>query len=136
MQGHYVMYHNPERMETDCEEIQLSNTVATAKQGVANQIAGEDGIIWCVGRRWDDEAYYLYQRIDGAYPEPGDGEFPVHLVGTALLEEGEMVDISTKPYFDDVFKLLRFGVQPIDSQAVIDGFQQEFVKLIRARRKR
>ncbi|RJF70030.1 MULTISPECIES: hypothetical protein [Deinococcus] len=135
MQGHYMMYHNPERMEEDCEEAQMYERVATAKQGIANQLAAENGIIWCVGRKWDDDAFYLYQRIDGAYPEPGDAEFPVHLVGTPLFEEGEMVDISEKPYFKDVFKLLRFGVQPIDSQAVIDGFQDEFVKLVRARRK-
>lgn len=134
MQGHYVMYHNPERMDEDCEEVQMSPTVATAKQGVANQIASENGVIWCVGRKWDDEGYYLYQRIEGAFPEPGDEEFPVHLVGTPLFDEGEMVEISTKPYFRDVFKLLRYGVQPIDSQAVIDGFQDEFVKLMRARR--
>jgi hypothetical protein len=130
------MYHNPERMGVDCEEIQVSGIVATTKQGVANQIAGENGIIWCIGRRWDDEAYYLYQRIDGAYPQLGDAEFPVHLVGTPLLEEGEMVDLTGKTYFKDVFKLLHFGVQPIDSQAVIDGFQEEFVKLIHARRQR
>ncbi|WP_158679875.1 hypothetical protein [Deinococcus sp. NW-56] len=136
MQGHYVMYHNPETMGQDCEEIQLSNVVATTKQGIANQIAGENGIIWCVGRKWDDDAYYLYQRIDGAFPQPGDDEFPIHLVGTPLFEQDEMVDITDKPYFKDVFKLLRFGVQPIDSQSVLDGFQEEFLKLVRARRQR
>ncbi|RJF70021.1 hypothetical protein D3875_20225 [Deinococcus cavernae] len=86
MQGHYMMYHNPERMEEDCEEAQMYERVATAKQGIANQLAAENGIIWCVGRKWDDDAFYLYQRIDGAYPEPGDAEFPVHLVARHSLK--------------------------------------------------
>lgn len=131
------MYHNPDTMEIGCDEVADSGVVATNKEGIANQIRQEgNAILWCIGRTLEEDEediFWLYQRIESPTVEEGDGVFAIHLVGTPTFPENAsaMVDVTEKPYFPKLEKLLRFGVQRINDNALIGDLQAEFTKVWR-----
>ncbi|SEJ11667.1 hypothetical protein SAMN04488058_10446 [Deinococcus reticulitermitis] len=148
------MYHNPDMMRRSCFEAAGSGTVATSKEGVANQIASEGGVIWCIGRDCQDvpdgeggfecgesyEEFYLYERVDNPTVEPGDEFFDIYLVGTSQFpQQGRHPEhrilLNNKPYFGKIHDLLRKGVQLLTDPDIIADFENEFVELWRKYKK-
>lgn len=105
-------------------------TVATNKEPVANQIAQDGGIIWCIGRDdEEDDTFYLYQRIDNPTAEVGDEEFSVYLVGTPMFPPEGNVVLNDKPYFGRLEDALYKGVQLLMDSEIIADFEAEYQRL-------
>ncbi|WP_152544816.1 hypothetical protein [Deinococcus phoenicis] len=137
---HYTMYHNPETMGFGCFDIEDKEEgrgiVATNKEHVANQIAQDGGVIWCIGRAdEEDDTFYLFQRIDNPTVESGDEVFSVHLVGTPVFPRKGSVVLNDKPYFGRIEDALHKGVQLLTDSEIIADFEGEFRRLWREDRK-
>ena len=136
---HYTMYHNPETMGYGCFDIEDDDgrgTVATNKEHVANQIAEDGGVLWCIGRDdEDDDTFYLYQRIDNPTAEVGDEEFSVYLVGTPVFPPDASVALNDKPYFGRIEDALYKGVQLLTDSEIIADFEAEYQRLWKAYKK-